>query len=238
MKNVIKNKVCSKTDFIKQEQGYSRRLQMIFDEIGFKKTKTVLTFWNMMVDVYHEGMCAFYGDEPNEQFVQFAVKLTRKDMQRIYDNVHHSLYLGHTFTPTVDELKGFWQRPTRNEVNTAIRDLFTSPKPLKYLNRVNKYLIDFHSDTMRSFKKETFEVEFKKFYEHWWREVTVFNIDLLSRSQQNALGRRALNTKDNWFDEKIKADLESGRAFDHPFGERIIEIMASKKKDRRGEKFG
>lgn len=214
--------------------GFSRKLEMIFDEIGQSKTKKVLVFWQMMLKTYETGMRETYGIEPDQHFVDLAVSLTKRDMKRIADNVQDLLVNNRTFAPAHEALKMLAQRPTRFEINIALRDLYEQPKPSKQLNRVNKYIKEFYYAKIRALKTDGCNDAFEKLYVNIWRDVMIYNSDLRIKSQQDAVKKSIENVKDNWSDKKVTQDLENGRAFDNPFGKRIMDIMAYKKNQQRG----
>ena len=217
-----------------QTQNFSRKLQLLLDEIGPNNTKKVLVFWQIMLRAYGAGMKATYGTEPDKHFVALAQSLTKKDMQRVADNVQDLLLHGKTFSPAHEGLRMLSQRPTRHEINVAKDDLHYCPKPTKHLNRVNQYIREFHIAKIKALKTEGFDHYFDKLYINMWREVMIFNADLRTKSQQDAVRESIENSGGNRFDKLVEENLKNGKAFDNPFGKRIAEIMANKKNQPRG----
>jgi hypothetical protein len=187
----------------------------------------------MMIKAYGAGIKATYGNEPDRHFVELAISLNKRDMQRVADNIQDLLLHGKTFAPAHEALRMLSQRPTRSEINIAKRDLHERPKPLKELNRVNRYIREFHIAKIKAFKLEGFDYQFEKFYVGIWREVMIFNTDMRTKSQQDAVKESIKNSKGNKFDELVEKDLKSGTAFANPFGERIAAMMAKKKEQSR-----
>lgn len=213
--------------------GFSRKLEIIFDEIGPKETKKVLFFWQMLLRSYGAKMRTTYGNEPDQEFVNIAVSLNRNQMERIADNIHDLLVEGKAFPPAYEELRMLSQRPTRFEINMAMQDLYFYPKPFTKLNRVDKYIKEYHYSKIKAFKLDKFEMLFEKVYINLWREVMIHNVDLRVKSQKDAVAESIAKTKENWSDLKVKDDLEQGRAFNNPFGQKILKIMADKKNTKR-----
>ena len=221
------------TDENDQTRHFSRKLQLLLDEIGQNDTKKVLVFWHMMLKAYGAGMKATYGTEPDKNFVALAQSLTKRDMQRVADNIQDLLLHGKTFSPAHEGLRMLSQRPTRFEINIAKRDLHERPQPMNKLNRVNRYIKQFHIAKIRALKTEGFDHYFDKFYINMWREVMIFNADLRTKSQQDAVRESIENSEGNRFDKLVEENLKNGKAFDNPFGQRIAALMAKKKNQPR-----
>lgn len=209
--------------------AFSRKLEMIFEEIGPKKTKNVLIFWHMMQKLNSNAMSIIYGVEPDQNFVDMAVSMSKNDMKRVVNNAKDLIADEKPFMPTCKIIKRLAQQPTKLEIKNAMRDLCIESKPIKYLNRVNRYIKKWHYKEILRLKGDMFEQDFETLYVMFWHDVIVNNVDLRAQSQVDGINCNNQNKNENWWDKKIKKDLQDGRAFDHPFGERIISIMAQKK---------
>ena len=199
--------------------AFSRKLEMIFEEIGKKKTKKVLIFWQMMQKLNPYAMSMTYGVEPNQNFVDIAVSMSKNDMKRVVDNANDLIADGKPFMPTDKIIKRLTQRPTKLEIDKARRDLCIESKPIKYLNRVNRYIKKWHHKEILQLKDEMFKQEFERLYVMFWHDVIVNNVDLRTQSQVDGINCNNQNKNENWWDKKIKKDLQDESSFRPSFWE-------------------
>lgn len=209
--------------------NFTSKVQMMFEAYSKEEVKKILLFWEMMLKAYGYGMRMTYGEEPDKSFCELAVSLTEEQMMRVADNVHDALIRDKNFAPAHEHLRMLSQRPTRREIIDAMDDLYYRPKPIKELSRVNAYIRKYHQSKISALKMEFFKSAFEDLYVHFWREVTIFNVDKRTEAEQAAVKESIKQTEATANDKKVEADVKSGKAFNHDLGFRIAKLLAEKK---------
>ena len=208
--------------------NFTSKVQMMFEKYSEEEVKKILLFWEMMLKAYGYGMRLTYGEEPDSSFCALAVSLTEEQMMRVADNVHDALIRDKNFAPAHEHLRMLSQRPTRREIIDAMDDLYYRPKPIKELSRVNAYIRKYHQSKISALKMEFFKSAFEDLYVHFWREVTMFNVDKRTEAEQAAVKESIKQTEATANDKKVEADIETGNAFNHKLGSRIARLLAEK----------
>lgn len=208
--------------------NFTSKVQMMFEAYSEEEVKKILLFWEMMLKAYGYGMRLTYGEEPDSSFCALAISLTEEQMMRVADNVHDALIRDKNFAPAHEHLRMLSQRPTRREIVDAMDDLYYRPKPIKELSRVNAYIRKYHQSKISALKMEFFKSAFEDLYVHFWREVTIFNVDKRTEAEQAAVKESIKQTEATANDKKVEADIENGNAFNHKLGSRIARLLAEK----------
>lgn len=188
----------------------------------------ILKVWSMLMQAFDSKLRHFFGDEPDAHFMKFAASLTPDAYKRLEANLLERLDEDREWPPSLIRLHQLANSPTKEAMYKARQNLFHRPVPMTELGRVELYIKKYKMHEVRHFSERQFEKEFNRKYTQWFREVMLDDMDIKVDAQQSQVDAFLQQPPITELDKRIDADISSGKAFEHKFGQRILDVLKNK----------
>jgi hypothetical protein len=188
----------------------------------------ILKVWSMLMQAFDSKLRHFFGDEPDTHFMKFAASLTPDAYKRLEANLLERLDEDREWPPSLIRLHQLANSPTKEVMYKARQNLFHRPVPIAELGRVELYIKKFKMHEVKHFSERQFEKEFNRKYTQWFREVMLDDLDIKVEAQQSEIHSFLDAQPVTELDKRIADNISNGKAFDHKFGQRILDTLKAK----------
>ncbi|MEZ9466844.1 hypothetical protein [Vibrio breoganii] len=210
------------------EGDWSQQAAEDFANYTRQQSKQIIYTWGMLMQAFGSKFAVHFGDEPDKLFMKFAVGLTNDAFERLKANLYERLDENQEWPPSFTRLTQLADSPTKEMMYQARKKLFHHPeRDFNKLTRVERYIKKYKMNEVRMLSDKYFEQQFNRRFTVWFREVMFDDMDLVEAEEAKKLaGSELVPTK---HDKRREKEVQSGKAFSSPIGERIKKIMEDKK---------
>ncbi|RTZ15801.1 hypothetical protein EJ063_12060 [Vibrio aquaticus] len=210
------------------EGDWSPQAAEDFSQYTKQQSKQILYTWVMLMQAFGSKFTVHFGDEPDKLFMDFAVGLTNDGFERLKANLYERLDENQEWPPSFTRLTQLADSPTKEMMYQARKKLFHHPeKDPNKLTRVERYIKKYKMNEVRMLSEQYFEQQFNRRFTIWFREVMFDDMDLFEEEEAKKLAESELVPTKH--DKRREEEVQNGKAFSTPIGERIKKIIEEKK---------
>ncbi|WP_243975106.1 hypothetical protein [Vibrio natriegens] len=210
------------------EGDWSQQAAEDFAQYTKQQSKQIVYTWGMLMQAFGSKFTVHFGDEPDKLFMDFAVGLTSDGFERLKANLYERLDENQEWPPSFTRLTQLADSPTKEMMYQARKKLFHHPeKDPNKLTRVERYIKKYKMHEVKMLSEQYFEQQFNRRFTLWFREVMFDDMDLVLEKEAKKFAES--NLVPTKHDKRREKEVQSGKAFSNPIGERIKKIMEEKK---------